>query len=177
VQVLEHDDSGPGRRDRGENAEHLAEERRFAAGLRVAGIGQGGGDRGQPIAGREAGQEFAPGTVGRGGGQVVGAADEDGGAVRVRLGGHGADEGRLSDARLAPDQHQAALAVRGGGQERAEPLLFPLPSDQAGRRQGTGRGRGEGRRRGHGVSDGLAGVSPGERRSHVMDQVCRAQRC
>ena len=83
VQVLQHDHRRLVRRNRGEDAEHLAEERRLAAGLRVAGIGQRGGERGEPVAGRQAGQEFAPGTVRRGGAQVV-AAGRSGRRRRAR---------------------------------------------------------------------------------------------
>ncbi len=72
-----------------------------------------------------------------------------------RLGCKGADEGRLADTRLSPDQHESTLAIRRGGQECAQSLLLPLPSDQAGQRQGPRARWCEGRRRGHDTSGGL----------------------
>ncbi len=81
VQVLQHRNHGASRGDGGEEVVNLAEEGRLAAGLGDAGIGQGGGKRRNPVARREAGQQLAPGTVGRGRAEVVATADQEGGAV------------------------------------------------------------------------------------------------
>src|SRR5262249_55235730 len=116
-------------------------------------IGQGGRERGESVAGGQLGQEFAPRTVRRGGTEVVTLAHDHGRALRGRLGGEGADKGRLADAGLARDQDQTALAIRGGSQDHAKSLKLTLPADQDRGWQRVDRGRGEGRRRVHGTSD------------------------
>src|SRR6478752_1543300 len=146
MQILKHNDRAPGGTDCGEEFEHLAKQRRLAAGLWFTIIRKCPGYQGEIVVRREPRQQFAPGAIGRRDAQVEAMTSAHLYAPFSSLGGEDADKCALPDPGLAADQGQMSLAVRGGGQEHAESLLLSFSSDHAGERSRKWR------RRGHGAS-------------------------